>query len=230
MIVEGQGFFNESIRTQESLNSDSVEFRSCTFEACTVAVKQMATEHLRIRNVSMRACSVAGGGLRGVWLSDCHVDGARLSGTVTVLGCIFERVTVSGPMRRLFIRDDYSFLSAASELEAEAKDAYRHRISMALDISRLSCQDLDIRGVPARLIRIDPDSHFVIARSALPDVDWRQLDFSGTSYGASLALLENSDWEDVILTVPSGQKEQRAREVLAVLKDADLIARHVQPG
>lgn len=221
--ISDQSFFNVRLARQDSLPGDHVMFRRCSFKACVVSVPSSGGEHLRVSDVNLESCKVTGGGLRGVWLRNCRISDLTLSSESQVLGCIFENVILSGRMKRILVNDSLPFVTNPKPFQAAVQQAYS-TLPLALDISGLVCPDLDIRGVPARLIRINEREHFVVRRSALAGSGWQALDYSGTSYGIALGQLEKSDWEDRVLALPTGKGRDRALDVVAQMRERGLVA------
>jgi hypothetical protein len=221
--ISDQSFFNVRLTGQYPLPGDQVVFRRCSFKACVVSVPPSGEEHPRVSDVDMESCKTIGGALRGVWLKDCRFSSLALGSETQILGCIFENVVVSGLMKRLFINDRMAFVANPEPFQVAIQQAYS-TLPLALDISGLVCPDLDIRGVPTRLIQINEREQFVVRKSALAGSDWRGLDYSGTSYGIALRRLEESDWEDRVLALPAGQKRDRALDVVAQMRERGLVA------
>ena len=81
----------------------------------------------------------------------------------------------------------------------------RIRIELKLDnetISEARFKDCDIRGIPARLIRRDPETQVVIRRENAMTGKWRGLDLSGTHWSVAIEWFLKSGDQDCVLAAP----------------------------
>jgi hypothetical protein len=94
----------------------------------------------------------------------------------------------------------------ASPEEQEAFNAanaeFYSSVDWALDISEAEFVECDIRGIPAHLIRRDPETQVVIKREKALTGEWRTLDLSETYWPAYIeGFLEDGE-DDVVLAAP----------------------------
>jgi hypothetical protein len=71
------------------------------------------------------------------------------------------------------------FPSIATEAEQqafdEARSVYYAQVQWALDISTAEFRDLDLRGVPTHLVRLDPETQAVVTRDSIAAGSWTRL-------------------------------------------------------
>jgi hypothetical protein len=171
--------------------------------------------------------SLGGGGLRGVYLRDVLAEDVKFNSFSHILGCVFEHVTLRGRINRLLINSKFLHSSNAEAFEQSAKLEYQ-AIDWALDISELDCPDLDIRGIPARLIRRDPAVHSVVTydtayRLSLDEISQSIEGFRNSAHYFAISGLLDNKWEDVVLVAARrGKRAQEQQDMLAALREAGL--------
>lgn len=73
--------------------------------------------------------------------------------------------------------------------------------------------EADIRGIPARLIRRDPETQAVVARQKAIEGGWREVNLDGTWWQASIEFMAtDSNDPDVVLVAP--KRHPRFRDLL----------------
>jgi len=78
----------------------------------------------------------------------------------------------------------------------------------ALDISRAEFKEMDIRGIPAKLIRRDPETQVVVTRAKALEGKWRTLDLSDTWWATAIEfLLDHKKENDIVLVAPKGHSQ-----------------------
>ena len=92
---------------------------------------------------------------------------------------------------------------------------YRH-VDWALDISQGEFKELDIRDVPVRLIRRDPETQFIVKREVALRGHWRNLDFRETLWRTWISEFLEHEEQDVVLVAP--KRHPKFRSYLADLQ------------
>lgn len=201
-----------------------MEFHRCYFGSSystSLDVRRRAV----VRNVAMIACKATKGcSLLGTIVEDVLVDGLRTHGLIQLWGCVFKHMTLKGRIDRMMfspaivIGPETAAERAQQKAFDEANAAYYRNIDWALDISQAEFQECDIRGVPARLIRRDPETQVVVTRQKALEGRWRQLDLGNTPWkvGIEFLLLDRPDDIDVVLV--AGKRDRHFGELLAGLQ------------
>jgi hypothetical protein len=203
---------------RDDATEDGYVFEKCWFQGSEVSVGRSESTHVRVSNVELRRCRVSGGGLLGVHLVDCRVDGLQVSSFPRVLGCVFEHVTLAGKINKLMIRPELPTVDNQAPFLAAAAEAYE-RIDWALDISEVDAYDLEIKGIPSRLIRRDPETQAVVRREALEGKPWSEIDYSGTYFSVAMDRIVLEGWPEVILVAPrTGPKKEAFLRVITDLR------------
>jgi hypothetical protein len=128
-----------------------------------------------VRDVKLIQCEQRGCALEAAIVEDVLVDGFKTNGLFQTWGAVFKRVTLRGKIARVMISPSVATAQATAQQQGafdEANAAYYENGDWALDISEAEVEELDIRGVPARLIRRDPDSQVVVTRERAMRGEW----------------------------------------------------------
>ena len=86
-----------------------------------------------------------------------------------------------------------------------ANAAYYAQVDWALDLREAAFTDeVDLRGVPGRLVRRNPETQVLILREKVVEGRWRQLDLEQTYWPTALTFfLEHSSLHATVLVVPA---------------------------
>jgi hypothetical protein len=153
-------------------------------------------------------------------VEDVEIEGLRTRNLMACWGTVFRHVVLRGRIGRIMINPAIATGAATPEEQRtfdEANAVYYGRVDWALDISNAEFQEADIRGIPARLIRRDPETQAVVTRQKAIEERWRELDLSKTWWPTSIQFLLNRPHDpDVILVAP--KRHRRYRDLLEGLK------------
>ncbi|MGE3375228.1 MAG: hypothetical protein AB7O37_16920 [Vicinamibacteria bacterium] len=201
-----------------------LEFRKCSFFSSAISITRKPELRSMVRGVKLIQCEQRGCALETAVVEDVLVDGFKTNGLFQTWGAVFKHVTLRGKIGRVMISPCVATAQATAQQQRafdEANAAYYAGVDWALDISEAEVEELDIRGVPARLIRRDPDSQVVVTRERAMRGEWRRLDLSKTYWGTGIEfLLERGD-PDVVLVAPKRNRKYRDLiDGLKVLRDA----------
>lgn len=178
-------------------------FESCEFLHCRVGHAKKKTE---VRGCSFVRCTFQGGYVfAGTRVVDCRFERIKIRGGTRFLnGLDLERVTLVGPID-------------GGLIVQHIPEAMRARIGehdWALDLRRAELSALELRGVPSRLVRRDPETMVVVRRERALDRRWQALPIGAFSVSIGSMLREGDD--DVVLI--AGRRSRRFREELAALQ------------
>lgn len=196
-----------------------VAFKRCTFIDCTMSITRNPRRRTTIRNVKLLDCKEIGCSLGPAVLEDVLIDGLTTSDLLQGWGAVFRHVTIRGRVGRIMVSPVIApGVATASEQQDfdEANHAFYATVDWALDITEADAEELEIQGVPARLIRRDPTTQVIVKRAKLADDGWRDLDLSDTHWPTSLEFLLERGEEDAVLVAP--KRHQRFDALLRGLR------------
>lgn len=148
-----------------------IKFQKCEFVDCTLGLDQENMKYRpRVNNTVLERCRVSGGRLRGVIVEETLVDGLKTSGLFQTWATVFKHVTLKGKIDRLMLSDLFHPGFPTSQFQkivAQANADYYATVDWALDIREAEFIDFDCRGVPAQLVRRDPETQIMVTRERL---------------------------------------------------------------
>lgn len=201
-------------------------FQSCAFEYCRIATASLrASERLNVANCSVRQSSLVGCGVDRVVLSDVVVTDVTWPGLLQVWATAFRRVTLAGRLGRLMISNDLGLLDRQQEQRQFylADEFFYRETDWALDISSAEFGELDVRGIPARLIRRDPETQAVVRAERARRGDWKHVDLTGSYWDGYISGMLERGATDVVLAAPRASRRFKANlQALRRLRDAGI--------
>ena len=201
-----------------------IEFRKCTFESCAISITFDPKLRSTVRNVNLINCEMYGCSLDSAIVEDVTVDGLKTHGLRQSWAAVFKHVTLKGKIGRLmfspYVSPGFATLNQQRAFD-EANEQYYSTVDWALDIREVEIEELDIRRVPARLVRRDPEDQVVITREKAMQGAWRELDLEKTHWAYSMELLLEEGDPDMVLV--AGKRDRNYRNLvkgLNALRDA----------
>lgn len=205
-----------------------IHFINCSFLGCGFSITDNPT--LRSRAVGLRFtnCTVQGCGIDPGILDEVVVDGLRTKGLLQCWGTAFRHVVLKGRVGKVMISSTVSInlldtpkhVPIQQAFDQANQDFYR-TVDWALDISQAEFEDVDLRGVPAHLVRRDPATQVVVTREKAIQGAWREVDLSGTHWATSMDFLLRREDQAVVLVAPKRSKNfRRLLDGLELLRKA----------
>jgi hypothetical protein len=182
------------------------EFDRCTFFGCGLGGRDDdPARRTYVRDVHARRCRFDRCGVGPAFFDEATIDGATIVGNLIIFGAVFRHVTLRGPIRGNVIYNaeyEWSVMPTydprAAEAFREANTAHWASVDWALDISEARCSSLEIRGIPARVIRRDPATQVVVTRETALEGRWRSLDL-GPGWGFAIGFIARGEAPDGVL-------------------------------
>lgn len=207
----------DSGRTFENLG-----FQRCFFESSAISITRNPRLRSTVRNVRAIDCEVGACSLYSPIVEDVLVEDLKIGKLLIAWGAVFRHVTLRGRIGAMMLSpfpvlDDED--NAAKPLFDAANVEYYRNVDWALDISQAEFSvECDLRGVPGRLVRRDPETQVLVTRKKAMEADWRTHPLlAGTKWARSIDfLLEVSAESEVVLTAP--KRNRRFRELLQGLQ------------
>lgn len=204
-----------------------MEFRDCVFDNCSVSITEEVTKRSTVRNVRLINCSVRSCGVEPAIIEDVIVDGLKTNGQLLqVWGAVFKNVIIKGKIDRLMISPIVVLTDPASPVNkafVRANSEYYSAVDWALDISQVEAKELEIQGVPARLIRRDPETQVVVTADKAIKKGFDKLDFGKTHWKFSIQFMIERGESDIVLVAPKkNPKFQMLLDGLQMLREAGI--------
>jgi hypothetical protein len=205
----------------------NVVFEECKFVGLTISSTLNVKHRSTIRDVKITNCWESGCDVGCAIIEDTLIDGLITSTPLQVWGAVFKHVTLKGKIGRIMARSTFfPAYGNAKQLKGlnEANSEYYANIDWALDIREAKFVDADLRGVPAQLVRRDPETQFILTREKALSMAWKEIDLSGTYWAGYIKTLLDFGDEDEVLVAPKASTiYKRELEGLLKLRDAGIV-------
>ena len=198
------------------------EFRRCEFDDCEISQGSRPELRSTIRNCHLHRCIVRENcSINTAIVEDCVVDGLETRGLVFVRGAVFKHVVLKGKVGRFILHWPWRAESDPGNPFSDANTEYYRGVDWALDLTQCEAKELQLSGVPGRLIRRDPTTQILVTRERAAAVDWRRLPLGGSPYAMSLDLLTRCGEDARVLIAPHRDRSfQACIQAQKVLRDA----------
>ncbi len=198
------------------------EFRRCEFDGCEISLGSRPDLRSTIRNCHLQRCTVRQNcSINTAIVEDCVVDGLETRGPVDVHGAVFKHVVLKGKIGRLILAPPYGLSESNPSPFLAANAEYYRGVDWALDLTQCEARELQLSGVPGRLIRRDPTTQILVTRERALAVDWRSLPLGGSPYAVSLNHLTRYGDDSRVLIAPHRDRSfQACIQAQKVLRDA----------
>ena len=192
-----------------------LEFRQCSFTSSGVSITRDPRLRSTVRNVKLLRCEARGCVVDTAIIEEVLVEGLKTHGLLQCWGAVLRHVTLRGRVGRIMLSRAVATATALpSEQRAfdEANAAYYAGVDWALDISEAEFEEADLRGVPAELVRRDPETQVIVTREKAMRGRFREPDLSGSYWARAIPLfLERGD-PSIVYVAP--KRHRNFRELL----------------
>ena len=185
------------------------ELVRCTFDNCCIK----GSNHARLslaRRVTAKNTTLKSSTAVYTAFEDVVIDGLKTSGVEFIRSCVFKHVVLKGRIEELVFRNE-------DDDDGAWMREYYAGVDWALDISQAVVKTLDIRNMPARLIRRDPETQALIRRENVERSGWKPRTLGITGIAVEEMVRKNQD--DRVVVAPRGDKKL-FREVMEEIRIA----------
>jgi hypothetical protein len=200
---------------------EDLHFKKCTFISSSISITEDPANRTTVRNVTLERCRVVGSALDCAVVEDVLVDGLQTSDLHQAWGALFKHVTLRGKIGRLMVTPligpDHLHTPEQAAFDRQ-REAYYENVDWALDISEAEAVELELAGIPASLIRRDPETQAVVTRQAALSGEWRQLGrVQGTELGLGIQELLKRGSDDIVLV--AHRRSRNFKELLEGIRE-----------
>ena len=133
------------------------------------------------------------------------------------------RAKLSGTIGKMKINRNVHYVDRQPSMQ-QPFDDYRtqfyNSIEWALDISEARFKEFELKGIPARLIRRDPESQVVITREKALQSGWKeQVSAENDLWPFMIELFLSSGEDDTVLVAPLGAPKAKRDALLRGLSE-----------
>ncbi|MGO9774795.1 MAG: hypothetical protein ACLPSW_35590 [Roseiarcus sp.] len=202
---------------------ENMRFENCMFESCELSLTKDVDRRSTVRKVSLKNCASNGCGIGPAIFEDVEVDGLATNDLLIVWAATFHHVKLSGDIGKIKINPWAHFVDRTDATQrpfTRQREAFYRSIDWALDISAARFKLFEFEGIPARLVRRDPESQVVITRA-------RALGGDGLSIAKarknpwlfSIELFLSDGVDDRVFVAPLGASKKKRDELLQGLRE-----------
>jgi hypothetical protein len=164
----------------------------------------------------------------GCFIGPCHlqdvvIENLKTNDLLIVWGATFDRVTLRGEIGKLKFNTVIG-VSEDAKLNQAVFDAVRHelygKIDWALDISEARFKEFEFTGIPARLIKRDPESQMVVTRERALATGWRDKVSPANKLWPFMVRMFLADGaDDAVFVAPMGAPKRKRDALLGELRE-----------
>lgn len=202
---------------------ENMRFEDCVFSNCSLYMGKEIAKRSHVRNVEIKNCEDRGSHIGPAVLEDISINGLKIGDLLIIWGAVFKHVKLSGPIGAIKINRQAHFMDRTDEMQ-KPFDVHRTQfygsIDWALDISEARFREIDMHGIPARLIKRDPESQVVVKREKALMSGWREgLGPDNKLWPLCIKMFLRDGYEDTVLVAPLGASKKRRDLLLNGLQE-----------
>lgn len=207
----------------DAVRIEGVRFVDCVFENSALSLTKDVQRRSTVSDVELIRCSANGCDVGPAVLSNVVVDSLTTDDLLIVWGALFDRVVFRGLTGKIKINRAVHHVDRSPAIQGPfdlERERFYQRVEWALDISQARFKEFDIRGVPSRLIRRDPESQVIVTRERALVPGWRdELSASNRLWPFMIDLFLTDGDPDVVLVAPLGAPKAKREALLAGLNE-----------
>lgn len=212
----------DSGRTFSGLELRDSRFEGCSFGVTRDVRLRTTLRDSRVIQCHQRGCSVGPAIFEDVLIEGLGTDGQLLQ----AWGAAFKHVILRGAIDRLMLSPAVVLTdpgSAVNESFRVDNASYYGEVDWALDISQVEAKELEIQGVPARLIRRDPETQVMVTAKKAVELSFDKLNFGRSHWGFSIQFMLERGEHDIVLVAPKrSPKFKTLLDGLRMLREAGI--------
>jgi len=223
MIEYKNKTFDSLFDRGDKLLLENIRFDECMFVNCAISLTKDISRRSVVRNVDLKNCASNGCDVGSAILEKVSIDGLATNDLLIIWGATFNHVKLSGDIGKLKI-NPYAHHVDRTEATQGSFDAHRialyNSIDWALDISEARFKEFDVRGIPAKLFRRDPESQVVITRERALRSGWKKhVSPENDLWSFMIELFLSDGDDDMVLVAPLGAPKAKRDKLLRGLNE-----------
>lgn len=200
-----------------------LELVRCTFDNCGLSLTQSVPAMTHVRGVTAAGCRVVNCHVGPAVFEDVLIDKLLIDDMLVLNAPLFRRVTLRGDIGRLLINRNAAIAHHDAEAQLAfdaARAAFYAGGEWALDISGARFLEFEADGVPAQLVRRDPETQVVVTRARASQPGWRErLTPENKFWPFVIDQFLGSGDADIVLAAPKRARRGEYTSLLAGLNE-----------
>lgn len=223
MIFDTGRQFESLFDRGDGLLIEGRRFENCTFVNCGLSLTKDIGRRAIIRNVEALNCRFNGCHVGPAIFEEVVVDRLETNDLQIFWGSLFRNVILSGQIGKLKLNPFVDAIDRSIGTQGpfdRFREQYYESIDWALDIREARFKEFDVRGIPARLFRLDPETQVVVTRERAMKPGWRERISSSNRLWPFMIKLFLSDGDaDTVLVVPLGAPKDKRDTLIRGLRE-----------
>lgn len=223
MIEYADQKFSDLFDRGGALSLDSIRLANCTFENSAFSLTTILDRRSSASNLDIVKCSANGCDVGPAVFRNIRIDSLSTNDLLIVWGALFDRVKLSGSIGKIKINPFVHHSDRSESTQGpfdRAREEFYRTVEWALDISEAKFKEFDVRGIPAKLIRRDPETQVVVTRERAMRPGWReQISAANTLWPFMINLFLSDGDQDIVLAAPLGAPKAKRDSLINGLNE-----------
>jgi hypothetical protein len=187
---------------------EDMTFERCYFQGEALSLVKRPAKRTIVRNIVIENCEAVGCIIGPAVLDTVRVRDLKTNALLQVWQAAFRRVKLEGRMPSLMVSPDFFDVTHVGtpiqKAFDDANERFYETVDWALDITEAEFPDVELRGIPARLVRADPDISVVVTREQAKVTDAWRSEWVDLELRVGIERLLDSPCEDVVMVAATG--------------------------
>jgi hypothetical protein len=223
MIEYQSRIFNSLIDRGNAVALSNIACFGCEFANCALSMTTDIGKRALVDNALFKDCKVSASDIGPAVLKSVHIDGLVTDSLLIVWGAVFDRVIFSGRIGKIKINRHIHHVDQSERVQKpfdEFRQSLYADLEWAIDIADAKFRLLEISGIPAKLIRRDPNTQMVVTRERALDQGWRsQVSSANKHWPFAIDMFLATGEADRVLVSPLIGPKKQIENLLDELKE-----------
>jgi hypothetical protein len=215
--------FNSLIDRGNALVLSDVVCSDCEFSNCALSLTTDIKKRAVVSNALFKNCKVSASDIGPAVLKRVQIDGLVTDSLFIVWGAVFDQVVFSGTIGKIKINRHVHHVDQSERVQKpfdEFRQHFYQSLEWAIDITRAKFRLLEIAGIPARLIRRDPNTQMVVTRERALRQEWRsRVSSENKHWPFAIDMFLATGEADRVLVAPLAGPKKQVEKLLSELKE-----------
>jgi hypothetical protein len=202
---------------------EHARFDNCCFFNCRLSFTNDLRERCTVRDVWLTNCEGISSDFGCAVFENVVADGLKFDDLMIGWANRFKHVVLKGKIGPIKInRTPLNINLTQDAIEAFDRDhsSFYADVDWAIDISQAILTTFELQGVPADLVRRDPETQVVVRRkNALAKGLSKRLRASGNEWAISIELFLSRNEPDLLLVAGKGKKKPMRDRLMAGIQE-----------
>lgn len=208
---------------------ENYHFNNCTFDNCSISTSRDVMRRATVKNVLLTSCASFNSIIGPTVFEEVTIRNFRVNDLLIMWAPLFKHVTISGKIvGGLKLNINAHFDDRSAELQRpfdEARIAFYNQVDWALDISEAVLSAAELHGVPAKLVRRDPETQAIVLRQKVVEDSWRARISEWNPWPISIDFFLSYKQPDMVLVARKGNRKKFRKDLdgLKELRDLGVV-------